>query len=139
MTPTTTHRPSLVRTITLRLAITSMLAIILQVTIVVARTYFDEEDLNKSYVTREARALLYEVRPGPQGLLFRDRRVPAHYTGEHRASYAFRILDERGQSIAEHDGRKADLVAYGMGESLIVEIARRLGERAGAPLQHAMG
>ena len=57
MTPQPTHQPSLVRTITLRLAITAMLAIFLQVTIVVARTYFDEEDLNKSYVTRQARAL----------------------------------------------------------------------------------
>ncbi len=100
MTPQPSHQPSLVRTITLRLAITAMLAIILQVTIVVARTYFDEEDLNKSYVTRQARALLYEVRSGPQGLLFRTRRIPAQYVGEHRASYAFRILDERGQIIA---------------------------------------
>ena len=105
MTPGPSHQPSLVRTITLRLAITAMLAIFLQVTIVVARTYFDEEDLNKSYVTREARALLYEVRSGPHGLTFRDRRVPAQYVGEHRAFYAFRILDERGQIIAEHDGR----------------------------------
>ncbi len=105
MTPQPSHQPSLVRTITLRLAITAMLAIFLQVTSVVARTYFDEEDLNKSYVTRQARALLYEVRSGPQGLLFRTRRIPAQYVGEHRAFYAFRILDERGQIIAEHDGR----------------------------------
>jgi len=105
MTSTPTHRPSLVRTITLRLAITSLLAIILQVTIVVARTYYDEEDLNKSYVTREARALLRKVSPGPQGHLFRANQVPAHYTGVNGAFYAFRILDEDGRIVAEHNGR----------------------------------
>ena len=106
MTPTPTHRPSLVRTITLRLAITSVLAIILQVTIVVARNYYNEDDLNKSYVTREARALLRGVRASPRGLALRSRRVPAHYTGEHAAFYAFRILDENGRIVAEHDGRR---------------------------------
>ena len=110
MTPRPIHRPSLVRTITLRLAITSILAIFLQVTIVVARNYYDKDDLNKSYVTREARALLRGVRASPHGLVLRSRRVPAHYTGEHAAFYAFRILDESGRIIAEHDGgRLAEL------------------------------
>jgi hypothetical protein len=53
-----TVRPSLVRIITLRLAIASVLAMLLQVSIVIARAYLDEDDLNRSYVTREARTLM---------------------------------------------------------------------------------
>lgn len=97
-------RPSLVRTITLRLAITSVLAILLQLAIVVARTYLDEDDLNRSYVTREARALLRQVHFGPKGLQLSPSRIPHHYVGPQAAVYAFRILGDDGRIIAEHNG-----------------------------------
>ena len=97
-------RPSLVRTITLRLAITSMLALLLQLAIVVARTYLDEDDLNRSYVTREARTLLREVHYGPKGLQLKRSRIPHHYLGPQASAYAFRILGEDGKIIAEHNG-----------------------------------
>jgi signal transduction histidine kinase len=97
-------RPSLVRTITLRLAITSVLAILLQLAIVVARAYLDEDDLNKSYVTREARTLLRQVHFGPQGLQLMLSRIPHHYVGQQAAAYAFRVLVDDGKIIAEHNG-----------------------------------
>jgi len=98
-------RPSLVRTITLRLAITSVLAILLQLAIVVARAYLDEDDLNRSYVTREARSLLRELRPGPKGLQLKPDRIPRHYTGQQAEVYAFRILSDDGSIIAQHNGQ----------------------------------
>jgi hypothetical protein len=60
----TTIRPSLVRIITRRLAITSVLAMLLQVGIVVARAYLNEDDLNRSYVMREARTLFQALGSG---------------------------------------------------------------------------
>ena len=100
-----TVRPSLVRIITIRLAITSIAAILLQLTIVVGRAYFNEDELNRSYVTREARALAQAVLPSPHspGLFFRERSTPPHYLGEHSAVYAFRILMEDGAIVAEHN------------------------------------
>lgn len=97
-------RPSLVRIITLRLAITSVLAILLQLTIVIARAYIDEDDLNRSYVTREARSLLRDVRSGQQGLHMRSHWAPRQYTGQNSSSYAFRIVGEDGKVIAQHQG-----------------------------------
>jgi two-component system sensor histidine kinase QseC len=99
-----TVRPSLVRIITLRLAITSALAVLLQLTIVVARTYLVEDDLNKSYVTREADALLRAMRFWPQGMRLKPARIPYQYVGKHTTSYAFRILAEGGEVIAERNG-----------------------------------
>ena len=99
-----TARPSLARIITLRLAITSVLAVLLQLTIVVARTYLAEDDLNKNYVTREAYALLSATRSWPQGIHLKPGRIPHQYVGKHAASYAFRILAEDGRVIAERNG-----------------------------------
>jgi signal transduction histidine kinase len=100
-----TVRPSLVRIITMRLAITSIAAILLQLTIVVGRAYFNEDDLNRSYVTREARALAKAVLPGRRSaqLFFRERSMPRQYRDEHSAVYAFRILTEDGAVVAEHN------------------------------------
>src|SRR5258706_5081071 len=92
-------RPSLVRTITVRLAITSGLAILLQLAIVVARTYLDEDDLNRSYVTREARKLLQEVHFMTEGLRLERSSIPHHYIGQQAAFYAFRVLGDDGKII----------------------------------------
>jgi two-component system, OmpR family, sensor histidine kinase QseC len=99
-----TVRPSLLRIVTLRLVITSVLAMLLQLTIVVARAYFDEDELNRSYVTREAEALVRLLRVGPQGLRLRSTDVPQHYRGEHAAAYAFRVLSDSGKIVAEQNG-----------------------------------
>jgi len=101
-----TVRPSLVRIITLRLAITSIAAILLQLTIVVGRAYFNEDDLNRSYVTREAGTVAGAVLPsrGAPHLVFRERATPPQYRGENNAVYAFRVLLEDGTVLAEHNG-----------------------------------
>src|SRR3979490_3200037 len=100
----TTVRPSLVRIITLRLAITSVLAMLLQVGIVVARAYLNEDDLNRSYVMREARRLVEAVRPTMRGPVLKPSLVPRHYAGQHGDVYAFRMLLENGSVIGEHNG-----------------------------------
>jgi hypothetical protein len=99
----TTIRPSLVRIITWRLAITSVLAMLLQVGIVVARAYLNEDDLNRSYVMREARTLFQAVRPTPRGPLLKPDLVPPHYAGQHTDVYAFRMLLEDGKIIGAHN------------------------------------
>src|SRR6478672_5060718 len=95
----TTIRPSLVRIITWRLAITSVLAMLLQVGVVVARAYLSEDDLNRSYVMREARALLDAARPTLRGTRLKPLLAPPHYVGRHADVYAFRILLEDGKII----------------------------------------
>jgi two-component system, OmpR family, sensor histidine kinase QseC len=99
-----TVRPSLLRIVTRRLVITSVLAMLLQLTIVVARAYFDEDELNRSYVTREAETLVRLLRVSPQGLWLKSDNLPQHYKGEHAGSYAFRVLSDSGKIVAEENG-----------------------------------
>jgi signal transduction histidine kinase len=99
-----TVRPSLVRTITLRLALTSLIAIFAQLAIVVVRSYVNEDDLNRSYVTREAKALLRGLQGGTRDAPLKLGRIPPHYEGAHAASYSFRMLRENGQIVAERNG-----------------------------------
>jgi signal transduction histidine kinase len=100
-----TVRPSLVRIVTLRLAIASTLAIVFQLAFVIARGYLDEEDLNRSYVTREARALLRGLQVGADGVLLLPQRTPKHYLGANAGAYAFRILGADGKLVASHSGK----------------------------------
>ncbi len=72
MTVEAVARPSLVRIITVRLALTSLLAIILQLTIVVVSTYLIEDDLNRSYVTRQAHALLAGLRTHSNDVVLKE-------------------------------------------------------------------
>jgi signal transduction histidine kinase len=99
-----TVRPSLLRIVTIRLVITSVLAMLLQLTIVVARAYFDEDELNRSYVTREAGALVRLLRAAPQGFRLKLDDIPQHYLGDHAGSYAFRVLSDGGKIVAEQNG-----------------------------------
>jgi len=98
-------RPSFVRIITQRLAITSLLAIFLYLVIVTARTYLDEDELNKICVTHLTDELYNRISVGPQGLFLQNRNVPHPYVGAHAASYAFRMLREVGQVVAERNAR----------------------------------
>src|SRR5262249_31399000 len=106
MTGQTAARPSLVHIITFRLALTSILAIALQLVIVVVSTYLIEDDLNRSYVTRQAHALLDGVRAAPSGLTLEASRIPRQYLGKHADSYAYRLLGENGRVFAQHNGQK---------------------------------
>jgi signal transduction histidine kinase len=106
MTEQTAARPSLVHIITFRLALTSILAIALQLVIVVVSTYLIEDDLNRSYVTRQAQALLDGVRAGSGGLTLEASRIPRQYLGKHANSYAYRLLAEDGHVFAQHNGQQ---------------------------------
>jgi two-component system, OmpR family, sensor histidine kinase QseC len=106
MTSAAASRPSLVRIITVRLAVTSLLAIILQLTVVVIRTYLIENDLNRSIVTRQAQALRAGLHLNESALVFDQARVPRYYLGKYADFYAFRILDERGRVLAERNGQR---------------------------------
>jgi two-component system, OmpR family, sensor histidine kinase QseC len=106
MTVETVARPSLVRIVTFRLALTALLAIVLQLAIVVVNTYLVEDDLNRSYVTRQARALLAALDTNSNGPTLEDSRVPRQYKGKHADFYAFRIAGEDGRVLAQHNGTK---------------------------------
>src|SRR5262245_66357994 len=93
MTPAAAARPSLVRILTVRLALTSLLAIVLQLTIVVVRSYLIENDLNRSIVTRHAQALLALLHSDAGVLAFEQSRMPQPYLGKYADFYAFRILE----------------------------------------------
>jgi signal transduction histidine kinase len=106
MTVESAARPSLVHIITFRLALTSILAIALQLVIVVVSTYLIEDDLNRSYVTRQARALQAGVHVGSSGLTLEKSQIPRQYLGKHANSYAYRLLGEDGHVFAQHNGQQ---------------------------------
>ena len=99
-------RPSLERTLTVRLAVTAVLAMLFQVAIVAARSYLDHEALLISYVGNEAKSLARNVRFDGISIGFDRETVPSHYRGKHSDSYAFRILDSDGRTVAEHNGAR---------------------------------
>jgi signal transduction histidine kinase len=108
-------RPSLVRTITWRLAITALVAIVLQISLVIARAYLDEDDLNRSYVTREAQRLARLIKPIRPGGELKLSSVPSHYSGIHASAYAFRIVSGDGHAIGASGGNLvADLSPWKM-------------------------
>ena len=96
--------PSLAQTLTLRLALVSVLAMALQLGIVAARTYFDQESLLDAYVNYEAAAIARTVRVDAGRLQLRRRGLPQHYLQDTRGAYAFRVLAADGRVVAEHNG-----------------------------------
>ncbi|MDX2201931.1 MAG: HAMP domain-containing sensor histidine kinase [Hyphomicrobiaceae bacterium] len=108
-------RPSLVRTITWRLAVTALVAILLQIALVIARAYLDEDDLNRSYVTREAQRLVRLIRTASGAGELRLAAVPSHYRGKNAGSYAFRVLNSEGSVVGASGGsRISDLSPWRM-------------------------
>ena len=103
MTQEIIARPSLVRLITIRLALTSLAAMILQLSIVVAQTYLVEDDLNRRIVTRQAHALLEAIHVQAGALVVAEADIPHHYLGKHEAHYAFRISHGDGRILAQHN------------------------------------
>lgn len=95
-------RPSLVRTLTTWLALSTLLAMIFQVIVVAVRTYLNETDLLSSYVQQEARFVAHTFRSRNDVLEFKTQhKRPNHYFGPNAASYAFRILAPDGSVLAE--------------------------------------
>jgi two-component system, OmpR family, sensor histidine kinase QseC len=102
-------RPSLVRTLTSRLVLITMLAMALQVAFVAMRDYFSETDFLTSYVRREATAIareMGELQATPNGAASSVRL--AHYFGVHALAYAFRVTDADGERLAAHNDSLLD-------------------------------
>lgn len=97
-------RPSLARTITVRLALASLVAILFQLSLVVARAYLDEDGLNRSYVAREAHRISRAIRSASTGRRLHLASIPSHYGAGNAGAYAFRALREDGSTIAERNG-----------------------------------
>ncbi len=96
--------PSLVRTLTLRLVLTTLIAMLLQATLVTWREYLNETDFLNSYVRREANKLARLIGNAPDSLDRSDNsNRPGQYIGANASSYAFRIVDENGNVQNAHN------------------------------------
>ena len=87
-----------------RLAITAVLATLLQLTIVAASNYFDNDGLLVAFVHLETNELARRVVFSGDGPIFDAKSQPQHYRGSNADGYAYRIFDSDGQVVAEHNG-----------------------------------
>lgn len=111
--------PGLVWSLTVRLAVTMVLAMLLQAGIVAVRDYFNETDFLNSYLRREANRVARAVGQLPAGHAVPLEQLPEHYIGRHASAYAFRIVGADGRVIAEQNAaRLALLAAWTNGPSL---------------------
>ncbi len=91
--------PSLVRTITIRLVLATILLMVLQAGIVAVRDYINETDFMNNYVRREALKIARAIpHKGPAA------RLPAQYSGANSGGYAFRVIESDGRILLEHNG-----------------------------------
>lgn len=98
--------PGLVWSLTVRLALTTMLVMLLQAGIVSVRDYINETDFLNSYIKREALIIARAV--GEQGTS-KDKaqlRLPEQYTGPFADAYSFRVVEADGSAIAEHNAKR---------------------------------
>jgi len=103
--------PGLVWSLTARLAITTLVVMLLQAGIVSVRDYIGETDFLSTYVKREALAVARAVNDqktaGPKAPL----RLPAQYVGPNSDAYSFRVVEANGRVIAQHNGDRIASVA----------------------------
>lgn len=105
-------RPGLVRTVTVRLAVTTILVMLLQAGIVAVRDYVNETDFLNSYVRREAQRIARQLGPSPGASPENiAAQLPAQYLGTHAAAYAFRLIDKDGKVLAEHNVARLDALS----------------------------
>lgn len=105
--------PGLVWSLTVRLAVTMVLAMLLQAGIVAVRDYFNETEFLNNYVRREAIRVARAVGEPPPGGGVSLHQLPAHYVGRHAGAYAFRVVEADGRVIAEQNAaRLAPLAAW---------------------------
>jgi two-component system, OmpR family, sensor histidine kinase QseC len=97
-------RSSLERTLTVRLALTAVLAMLLQLAIVAASNYFDNDGLLVAFVRLEAKELARRVVFSGDGPEFDAKSQPPHYRGSNADGYGYRIFGRDGQVVAEHNG-----------------------------------
>ena len=101
-------QPSLVRTVTLRLLATSVLAILIHLAFVGIKGYLDTDDLMNVYVTRQSRAIAGIVRENPADPAAEIGRLLPHYADGAGADYAYRIVRGDGSIIAAHNASMFD-------------------------------
>lgn len=106
--------PGLGWTLAVRLVIATMVAMVMQAVIVSVRDYFNETDFLNNYVRREANAIARSLGPTTAGRNPASLpSPPEQYTGEHKAAYAFRVVEADGGVISEHNSaRLAPLVPW---------------------------
>ena len=96
--------PSLVWSITVRLAITLVLAMLLQAGFVAIRDYLNETDFLSTYVKREAQLVARAV-------LSPSADLPHQYRGSSAKDYAFRVVEGDGKPIAAHNAERLEPLA----------------------------
>ncbi len=103
--------PGLVWSLTVRLAMTTVVVMLLQAGIVSVRDFIGETDFLSTYVKREAlqiaRAVGEQRAAGPNAPL----RLPAQYVGPHADAYSFRVVEADGRVTAEHNAKRLAAVA----------------------------
>jgi len=102
--PAPTERRSLVKRITTSIAITALVAMLLQVAIVGARLYFDKQDIAVAFVAHGTNDLRHQLTVRGGEILLKKSHVPRQYRSGDISAYAFRIMTEAGRVVAEHNG-----------------------------------
>lgn len=97
---TSDERPSLARRISVQVGLIALVTSVIQLMVVVGHDYFDYEDLSLAHVRREAQSLLKGLSNSPAGLSFTLPANVPYYRNNHRAQYAFRVLDSAGRVVA---------------------------------------
>jgi len=93
-------RPSLARTVSFRIAVVAIATLLAQLVVVILINYFDYDALYWDHITYETRSLMKGVESGPDGLSFVLPPGLSRYRDEHRAAYAFRVIDSKGNVVA---------------------------------------
>src|SRR6476619_585649 len=104
-------RPSFARTLSVRITLVALAAIVLQLLVVVVINDFDYETLYLDHINYEASALLKGVSIGPDGPAFVLPSKLTQFRDDTKAAYAFRVLDTDGRVIAAHNGELLESVS----------------------------
>ena len=104
-------RPSFARTLSVRITLVALAAIVLQLLVVVVINDFDYETLYLDHINYEAAALLKGVSIGPDGPAFVLPSKLTQFRDDAKAAYAFRVLDMDGRVIAAHNGELLEAVS----------------------------
>jgi signal transduction histidine kinase len=92
-------RRSILWIVTSRIIAIAVVVVLLQLAQVANDYYFDEAELAKNFIEREAATLAKGVHTHVGELQFALPEVAARYGRGERSAYAFRVLDSRGNTI----------------------------------------
>lgn len=120
-------RPTLARIISQRLALTSLVAIALQVCVVAVQYYADQDQFTLDYVGRETALLVRGVVAGPSGLKFTLPANASHFAVD-TAHYAYRIQTSDELIAASGDGEHLNWASPSVSKRLELWFHRLPGE-----------